>query len=326
VYQGVVSGNQVTFYGVPVIPPGLNGPSSARILRITNLRLSGLGFLPISMGQSPVQATITASNYFTLPLDQSSILVGVARSGLTTALAGPTAFQRCNAQTLSQSAVLTFSEEFAGSFKTRVDPTVTGQINGQGNALVQDEPGRIYSSESWFTLSGLYGTGTAGLADFGTRLTAVFRNIPEGVSVFVSQFGVTLNSSGTATGEVSSGSSWVQAVSSETAPDGAGTIPAAPVYGMLAPGGNGNIHVVELTRQSDGTALASWESIANTPTAIDTYNFAVFISYPAHLAGVGTARVSLRFGPESGGSTDTVPRFFDVPTEENVISIGACQQ
>jgi hypothetical protein len=319
----VVSGNRVTFYGVPVIPPTANG---GRVLRITNLRVSAVALLAGYTGSAPVQAAITTSNPSALPLSSSTPIVGFAQSGLTTSVAGPTAFQSCNAQTLSQSAVLTFSEKFASSFKTRVDPTVAGQINRQGNALVQNVPGEVYNSESGFTLSGLYGTGTAGLADFGTRFTAVFRNIPEGVHVFVSQFGVTLNSSGTATGEVSSGSSWAQAVSSETAPDGAGTIPAAPAYDMLAPGGKANIHVVELTRQSDGTAIASWESIANMPTAIDTYNFAVFISYPAHLAGVGTARVSLRFGPESGGSTDTVPRFFDVPTEENVISIGACQQ
>jgi hypothetical protein len=318
VYQGVVSGNHVTFYDVPVIPPATNG---ARVLRISNLRVSGVGLPP----DTPVQAAITTSNPSALPLNETSIVTGFARFGLITAVAEPTAFQRCNAQTLSQSAVLTFQEPLASRFKTRVDPNVAGQINGQGNALVQNRPGTIYNSESWFTLSGLYGTGTAGLADFGTRFTAVFHNIPQGVSVFVSQFGVTLNSSGTATGEVSSGSSWAQAVSSETAPDGAGTIPAAPVYGMLAPGGNGNIHVVELTRQSDGTAMASWESMANTPTAIDTYNFAVFVSYPARSAGVGTARVSLRFGPESGGSTDSVPRFFEITGGTDAISIGACQ-
>jgi hypothetical protein len=45
VYQGVVTSNQsITFFGVPVLPPGTSGgpaPTTPRVLRITNVRVNG---------------------------------------------------------------------------------------------------------------------------------------------------------------------------------------------------------------------------------------------------------------------------------------------
>jgi len=344
VYQGVVSGNQVTFYGVPVVPPGTNGQ---RVFRITNVRInaSGIGGGSAS-GSLPVQASILTSNPSALPISNATPIVGFVQQSLSTSVAAPTSFGQCNSQTLAQTTLLTFKELFASAFKTRVDPTVTNQTAvgpGQGSALVQTKPGTIYNSESGFTLSATpasgpaqVAVGTAGLADFGTRFTAVFNNIPAGARVFVSQYGLALNTAGTAyTSDVSGGASWAQAITADTVPDGTGTIPSATQFSttVLAPGGTGLIHVVEITPSSGNTATASWESIANSPTAIDTYVFGVYITYVAspgtNSPAAGTGTVNLRYGPAStvttASSTANVPRFLDTSSAKNAISIGICR-
>ena len=153
-YQGVVSGNQVTFYGVPVVPPGT---SSSRTLRITNVRVNASGIGGGSAaGSLPVQASILTSNPSALPISNPTPIVGFVQQSLSTSVTGPTTFGQCNSQTLSQSSLLTFKELFASAFKTRVDPTVSGQTGtptaGQGAMLLQNVPGTIYNSESGFTL------------------------------------------------------------------------------------------------------------------------------------------------------------------------------
>jgi large repetitive protein len=332
VYQGLVSGNQVTFLGVPVVPPGSNG---SRVFRITNVRInaSGIGGGSVS-GSLPVQASILTSNPAALPISNPTPIVGFVQASLSTTVGGPIPFGQCNSQTLAQSAIFTYKELFASAFKTRVDPTVAGQSTGQGSNLVQNKPGTIYNSESGFTLAvtSTTGSGTAGLADFGTRFTAVFNNIPAGARVFVSNYTVAVNTLGTATGNISSGNSWAQYVTSETTPDGNGTIPAGTPFTSTAPGGTGGITVVEITPTTGTTATATWESMANQPTAIDTYQFAVFITYTASpgtnspAAGTGTA--NLRYGPASTATTATtgpIPRFLDTSTAKNAIQIGICR-
>ena len=192
VYQGVVQGNQVTFYGVPIIPPGTNG---ARVYRITNVRTNanGIGGGSAS-GAIPVQASLLTSNPSSLPISNPTPIVGFVQSSLSTSTALAANFGQCVSQTLSQSTILTFSELFGSAWKTRVDPTAPGQVSaaapgnkGQGNALVQNVPGTIYNSESGFTLT--VNGSTAGLADFGTRLKATFNNIPVGARLFATADG-----------------------------------------------------------------------------------------------------------------------------------------
>jgi hypothetical protein len=332
-YQGVVSGNQVTFYGVPVVPPGTTG---ARVFRITNVRVnaSGIGGGSAS-GSLPVQASILTSNPSALPISNPTPIVGFVQQSLSAGVATAASFGQCNSQTQAQATVLSFKELFASAFKTRVDPTVSGQINGQGSALVQNRPGVIYNSESGFTLS-VNGT-TAGLADFGTRFTAVFNNVPAGLRLFVSQYNVNTDPvTGIVTGQATSTSlSYAQAITSDTVPDGNGTIPAATAASGPGTGGTpGGVSVVEITPSAGTTtATASWEVINTQTTAIDTYKFGVFVTYVASpgtntpAAGVGT--VNARYGPvstfTSASSSAPVPRFLDTSSAKNAIQIGLCR-
>lgn len=90
------------------------------------------------------------------------------------------------------------------------------------------------------------------------------------------------------------------------------------------PGGTGGINVIEITPTTGTTATATWEALNGSPVAIDTFNFGVYVSYAARAVKIGTAHVRLRYGPEGNSSTDTEPRFFEIPPAEDVIHIGLC--
>ena len=80
---------------------------------------------------------------------------------------------------------LRYAEAFGTTLRKRTqasDPTITAP---------QDTPGSIYNAESDFFNPLLVGNaargnlGAAGLADFGTRVKAVFDHVPDGASLFV---------------------------------------------------------------------------------------------------------------------------------------------
>jgi hypothetical protein len=340
-FQGVVSGNQVTFYGVPVVPPGT---TANRTFRITNVRVnaSGIGGGSAS-GALPVQASILTSNPSALPISNPTPIVAFVQQSLSTSVTGPNTLAQCTSACLSQAAVLSFKELFASAFKTRVDPTVpnlsvpTGGGLGQAASTLQNVPGTIYSGESGFTLANSSvavggPNGAIGLADNGTRFTAVFNNIPAGARVFVSLFGVTVTN-GVVTGDNETGNSVAQAITSDAIADGNGTIPAATAATITCSNPGTKIPVVEITPTSGSTATASWESVTNSPTAIDTYQFGVFITYTAspgtNSPAAGTATANLRYGPAStvttASSSAPEPRFLDTSTAKNAIAIGICR-
>jgi hypothetical protein len=350
-FQGLVTGNQVTFFGIPLVPPGTAGN---RVFRITNVRVNASGYAP--------GATVSAQvSIIGVALGGSTVTAGFVNKSLATSVGPNSTFGQCVSQTLAQATVLTFGEEPSTptAFKTRVDPNVPGQTNGQGSNLVQNVPGHFISaqiSESGFTLlNGLNGvnlTGTAGLADYGTRFTAVFNNIPAGARLFVSQYTVNAPSAiGVASGQVAGTTSWAQLVSSETAPDGNGTVPSVTPFGIAASGtGNNNglatqptptatpvstaaaINVVEITPVSGTSATATWETMADLPTALDTFYFSVYLTYTAapgtNVPASGTGTVNLRYGPAStatSATTGPIPRFLDTSKAANAIVINVCR-
>ena len=208
VYQGKVGdfgSNSVTFYNVPVLPPATSGVT--RTFRITNVRV------PIPGGNlsGTLQAIISTSPNQTLPVAGTAINIGVVGPSMTAAVKPVTnPFQQCLPASVALTANLIFTESFATGFKTRVVPGginngIPGNTTGNtlyaaegtnSNPAIQNIPGGLYggfaaNSESGFifpslaaTISG--NTYTAGLADYGTRLKAVFTNIPSGLTMYVS--------------------------------------------------------------------------------------------------------------------------------------------
>jgi len=246
--------------------------------------------------------------------------------------------------TVALAATLSYTEGFATAFKTRVVPggaannlppgsivtTGTG-INNPNYTWAsvapntappynQNIPGGLYggfssNSESGFIstlFTGTQGVGasavsyTAGLADYGTRLKAVFYNTPAGVTLYVSN--ASLGTPPTTPGGTSTSAYAVlvgTATSQETTADALNSLGGFGIAGNQVPnstftsfsalvGANGTstVPVVQLTQQTNGTYEAVWEVVNSNPSAIDVLKFGVYISYTptsANLSAPGTA-------------------------------------
>jgi large repetitive protein len=342
IYQGVVNGSNVTFFGIPIVAPGSNGQ---RVYRITGIRTNASTF---SNGAA-VQAFVQTSNPSALPISNAQPIVAFVQASLTTSAVPAVGFAQCVTQTLAPGPILTYSEanNFASAFKTRTDPAVPGQtagLEGQSSTSVQTVPGTIYRSESGFTppttIQSTTATATSllgssiGLTDFGTRFHAVFTNLPAGANVFVSTVNVAVTN-GVATGPIAKPAnfttqpytSYAIMVASDNAPE---VTSANPPAGTATVNG---IPLVQISTTGSTTATASWEVISTQPTAIDTFQFAVYISYTANPGAnspaVGTASVNLWYAPTSTVITatagDPIPRFLDASKAANAFSIAACQ-
>jgi hypothetical protein len=370
VYQGKVGdfgSNSVTFYAVPVLPPSTSGVT--RVFRITNVRV------PVPGGSltGTLQAIISTSPNQVLPVAGTALNIGVVGPSMSAAVVPvKNAFQQCYAQTNALAANLVFTEGFATGFKTRVVPggtfnSITG--NATGNALyaaegtntspaIQNIPGGLYggfaaNSESGLIFPALTGTiggttYTAGLADYGSRLKAVFTNIPAGLTLYIS----TTSNSVTTTGFVVGGTSvspyavLVATNSGEATPDGA---TFTPIAGTIT--GADGLPAVALSTNSSGVATAVWEVTNANPSAQDVLSFSVYVGYSPSSAtatnpyglpitglplGSPVTNASLSYAPEPGGGTFTTanatqgqgptPRFAIVKAQQGAfLTINLCQ-
>jgi len=383
VFQGKVGDfgvNTVTFYDVPVLPPATSGVS--RTFRITNVRVPAVS---LSIGGS-IQAFLSTSPNQTLPLTQNSITLGVVGPAMSAAVKQvKTAFQQCQPQTVQLSANLIFTEGFATGFKTRVVPggaSNGGANNAAGNVLYaaeatntsapglnsnnQNIPGGLYGGfsanvESGFIMPSLVtnntGSGSlnyiAGLADYGSRLKAVFYNIPAGLTMYVSvtSAGVAPTSAPAPVGGTSvlPYAVLVGTNSGEATPDSNAGTGFSPITSTTK--GSDGLFAIALSANSSGAATAVWEVTNSNPSAQDTLQFSVYISYAATSPsatnpygtpitglplGTPPTDVQLSYAPEPSGGTFTTanatqgqvptPRFAVIKTQEGPwTTINLCQ-
>ena len=326
--------NALTFDGIPINPPG---PSAPRYLRIKNVRVNA------SQAQSgtPIQAFVSMSqnvpgqNPIPIPLGVSAQQsIAQARSGLSldvrnladSALSAPT-FVACTAFNLDlansnnanysqqggRSLLLKFTEGYASAWRKRNISTSQANPGAVGS---QDSPGLQYNTESGFynpNLPPINGLRSAGLADSGTRLRALFTNIPANVKVFVSvnpiQPGSTVASAG--------GTSVKTAVVNANGP-----FTLVPVDNPIAENG---------LRLVPASGEVVWEVLDSDPNNVETVTFAVALAYTGNpQPGSGTASVAGSFAPTSvnptASPTDAAPRFApsSVPPL-TVFSINQCR-
>jgi len=373
VFQGKIGdfgANSVTFYNVPVLPPATSGVT--RTFRITNVRV------PVPGGNlsGTLQAILSTSPSQTLPVAGTAINIGIVGPAMSAAVKPvKSAFQQCQPQTRQLTANLIYTEGFATGFKTRVVPGGVSNgipLNSTGNVLWAAEgqnlaspineniPGGLYGGFAANTESGLIypslvtantGSGavnsTAGLADYGTRLKAVFYNIPAGLTLYVST-----TSASQGTGFIPGGTSvlpyavLVATNSGEATPDGAAF---APISSTTT--GSDSLGAIALSANSAGAATAVWEVTNSNPSAQDVLTFSVYISYTATSSsttnpyglpitdlplGSPVNDVQLSFAPEPGGGTFSTanatqgqvptPRFAVVKTQEGrFTTINLCQ-
>jgi hypothetical protein len=359
-FSGIVSANQVTFNGVPVNPPTTGG--FARVFRITNVRanVSSLGGGGLA-GTTQLLASISISGSTSLPVSNPVQIAGFIQSGLSTSLrntantggGGNTTLAQCGGGGPIALSILRYTENFATAFKTRVAPTSADIGSGQSGAAVQNIPGKIYNSEGGFQ-PGIGASPSIGIADFGTRLKAVFNNVPAGVHIYVSATnvvndffsqGVVQQPAGNST------NSFAQLVASES--------------GAFAPStGNTSITIGSTVFTNslveipivNGTGTAVWEVVNTNPSAIEgqstttsgstsvtnvgTFDFGVWQSFTANPGAnsppVGQATVNMSFAPTppvafsaatgatAQPSTVPVPRFADTSSATNIFNIALC--
>src|ERR1700722_14325655 len=133
VFQGIVSGNQVNFFGIPVVPPGSTGN---RVYRITNIRVNANGIA--GGGAVPGQATASISISSGLGITNSTLTVGFVSQGLSStntllrnavntsnASATGSSFAQCSSASVTSTSgaaalgVVQFAENFPTAFKVR---------------------------------------------------------------------------------------------------------------------------------------------------------------------------------------------------------------
>jgi len=374
VYQGKVGdygAQTVTFYGVPVLPPSTSGIT--RYFRITNVRVP----VPGGTLTNQLSAFISTNPSTVLPISSSAITIGVVGPAMKAAVVQASPFQQCIPATVAQTATLLFTEGFATSFKTRVVPLSNNQYaaEAQNNTAPpnnQNIPGGLYggfaqNSESGLIQPLLTGNGgvsngptyTAGLADYGTRLKAVFTNIPAGLTMYVSTTSVSYkcgnSTCNTAVPNPVGGTSeqsygvLIATNSGEATPDNSSTAGFTPVASTTTAASGAPI--VALSANSSGSATAVWEVTNSNPSGIDILAFGVYISYsptsstttnPYGLPittlplGAPVNNVALSFAPEPSGGTFTTanatqgqaptPRFAVISAQQGQwTAIGLCQ-
>jgi hypothetical protein len=205
----------------------------------------------------------------------------------------------------------------------------------------QNIPGQVYNSEAGFVQPQVGGTSTAtgftyvaGQADYGTRLKALFTNIPSGVSIFVTTRDITNTfSGGFPTGIVVAGNPNAVLVVNENSPSN-GAVPAVTQSGTS--GNSGNTLPIAPVTISGGAGTAVWEVVQQNPSALDSFNFGVYISYTAAAATnsptPGSMTVTMSYAPTPTGgqftastgaaasATLTIPRFSDALDQTKTIA------
>jgi hypothetical protein len=343
VWGGSGLSNQVTFYGIPIMPPTSAG--SERVYRITNVRINanGLAAGPLA-GTTPVYAYVTISGPTSVPVNNPNLIAGSIQSGLSTSLrntsnggglSNPNNQLQCSGTSGSvpgnQLAFLRFSENFGTAFKERT---------ALGTAVPANEniPGAITNSESGFItplIANLNYGSEVGLADYGTRLKAVFNNLPANVRIFVSTNNVI---NGTVLPASIASTSFAQLVINDTTIDTNGAAPTVPISGLFGSGATA-IPYTEII-PVNGTASAVWEVINCNPALNENFDFGVWFLYSASPAtnspAPGTATVNLSFAPNnnsgvfsaSAGATAsssyTIPRFADTSTAAGTFTVVQC--
>jgi hypothetical protein len=289
-------GNTVEWLGVPIDPPGTQ---SVRIIRITNVRANAAE-RGIGSGLIPTQLTmfISATGSTGFPITNPTVQVGFIQAGLEFSASGNVNFLQCESPNQEQS--VTFSERFATAFKRRNTATALEAPTALAN---QNIPGAIYNTETGFynsSFNATNGANIAGLATQGTQLMATFKNIPDGVTLSVTN----RNTGGANYATLANGApmSWS----------------AASGWSELSISGN--------------QASAVWEIIGDNPVSNDWVRFGVAVDYTpnqgAGLPSLDQATVAGSYAPISSitgaSSVAPVPRFVDTGEDQPYFEIISC--
>ncbi|MCL4401473.1 MAG: hypothetical protein M1436_02235 [Acidobacteria bacterium] len=341
-FQGVVSGNSVTFIGIPVEPPGSVG---TRIYRITNVRANASALFTGAAVPNQIVALISATPATgptgltsSFPINNPQQIVGFVQQGLNfdvrdinnkntvTVDVAAGVFAQCQDQKSSSGAgvLLRYQEGFATAFRPR---TIAAPASADASPAPasQATPGLIYNSESGLYNPLAFGASTlVGLADFGTRLKATFSNIPAGVNLWVS----TTNTSASGANLAFTNASFARLVGAETG----AFFPLAKTDTLAST----DVYSVPLT---NGGGTVVWEVLSSQPLVQESFLFRVILAYSASPAtnspATGSALVAGSFAPTppafsasdgaKASATLPIPRFIDTGKGINFFRIAQCR-
>ncbi len=272
------TGTVITFSGVTV-------PAGTATLTIANIRVNasvlGAGASPV-----PVLEVITSTGVPTVTLPAA---VGFALTSLASpSISGAGSFAGCGVINAATGPAFTIQagELFGGFFK--VQQSALNSTLGSGYAT---------STETGFLVSS---GGVGNVANSGTRLRIIFKNVPANVSLYVP---LSPAVTGTSPGDTDA----ITLTASETGPFGAvtaviptagNTLPASPALGLVAiSGGNGE---------------AVYEVTAANPANIDSYSIPVYIVGTGAVTATGTISATVSFAPI--GAPSNIPNFVSFST------------
>jgi hypothetical protein len=360
VYQGILTAaNTLTFFNVPIDPPGTSALEPTLTLRITDVRAnaSALG-APTGFSSTTITEFISTSAGFTISNPSQTVanvltgLVSKSVGGTSTSISGSVAaglayssggaptLTQCSSNSLSSSSSATsvlveyvnFTEGFASATKLRY------ALTGQASETI---PGNATNAESNFLLAPSSGiTTTYGSADFATRVRIVFSSLQTGVTIYVP---TTLPSNTTLTGSVlttgqtpteimqlttatagAENTAFSQAAASTTSylPTAVSSTVASFYGGFAAPTiTSGSAEVVyEVTSQA-----------TVSPNTIESFSVPVLVTYSASPASnspsLGSSAVTVDFAPISSvvtAASSPVPRFISTSANLTGFSIIGC--
>lgn len=303
--QGQLAGaNSVVWLGVPVLGAG----STSSIIRITNVRANASGVtsinpsLPSSLIPAQIVEFISITGSTSVPVNNPQQIVAFAQQGLVSSVTAVN-YKQCITSDSGlgegNDATISFAEGFASSFKPayNIDGTeVAGVLVGRGGLLstpALSNPGQAYGDESGFIWPTVAGVGTA---SSGTRLQAVFQNIPAGATVVVPNQ----------------------------------LIGGAAIAQLEDTTGSGTTSLTA----TGTTATAVWTVTVANPFSPETLAGPVYITYTSN-PGAGIPSLSppamtasLSFGNLStvttASSTDAIPRFIDTSSAKTIVTVNAC--
>jgi hypothetical protein len=330
----------VTFFGVPVLPPGTS--NQQRTFRITNVRINATGFSAAVGNVNPVLANVASNN--ALPLATPTNTVGYVQGSLKTGLYSSTStpayssILQCTGKDSGgypATATLQYTELFSSAFKTRSVPLTSAQYSAQSNNATPGTLTQNYAAG--------YGSGSLAYSGYGSGQSvpgALFSGNPININsesdfIFPIAAGG-CGSSATTTAcagladfgtrfkavftNVPAGVTVYVAVSNNTVLTGAPAGNSTTAYAQLvsselapevsaavtgtATFGGGTSQYLPLVTVN-GSATAVWEVITANPNAIDTFSFPVYFGVTKNTTPAPSAAfVQLWYAPTSNGGAN----------------------
>jgi hypothetical protein len=310
VFQGLRNaGTKLLWKSIPFDPPGTG---QYRVFRFTNLRLDATSLTggATDLGTTDISITGTGG---TIPVGGGVLTLGTVSASLTavvrnggndTTVASGATVSVVAAASVARVATLSFAAGFPGADKARTAATYI-DADTSPPPVDQNLPGVSYGTESGFYNStfGSYGArgdlATAGLADSGTRYMAVISNIPDGFKVYV---------------DINNGTAGTGATARliDTGAAGDGAFVATPTTDTTA-----QLTVV------GGKAMAVWEVLLPDSTAASTYDFGVYLSYPAAGSAPAATDIQMMYAPTGGHATpptNAIPVFDGTATSQTLFT------